>query len=369
MKIDDVRITVFRRPVDDSNPETFIKGQSMQSLHTELVALQIMDDEGHVGETLSLGGGLGLGHYLAATVKPFLIGRNPLEREALWRDMWDMNRLWFSPLFMLGTADTALWDLYGKIRNAPIHEILGTFRTRIPTYASSMTHRTVDGFVQEALEFQGQNYHGYKLHVLGDPDFDIACCEAVRNAVGDGFALMVDVVSGYDQRSALRVGRVLDELDYYWYEEPLRDYDLHGYKFLADELRTPIAGTETNEGGLLSRAEFAASRAVDIVRADPSFTYGIGHTKKIGALAEAFGLNCEIHTNPNPMMDAAALHVALSLPNTDFFEQLVPTSTFDFGVEQTVQIDADGYAVAPDGPGLGLRIDWEYIKRYAIAEL
>ncbi|KAA9153453.1 mandelate racemase [Amycolatopsis acidicola] len=368
MKIDDVRISVFRRPADDSAPETFIKGQSMQSLHTELVALRITDDEGHTGETLSLGGGLGMGHYLASTVKPFLIGRNPLEREALWQEMWDANRLWFSPLFMVGTADVALWDLYGKIRGAPIHEILGTYRTRIPAYASSMTHSTVEEFVEEALEFQGRGYHGYKLHVLGDPEFDIECCQAVRAAVGD-WALMVDVVSGYDQRDALRVGQVLDELDYYWYEEPLRDYDLHGYRLLADKLKTPIAGTETNEGGLLARAEFAASRAVDIVRADPSFTYGIGQTRKIGALAEAFGLNCEIHTNPNPMMDAAALHVALSMRNTDFFEQLVPTRTFDFAVEQPVRIDSEGYAVAPDGPGLGVNIDWDYVERYTIAEL
>ncbi|MGV9861762.1 enolase C-terminal domain-like protein [Rhodococcus koreensis] len=365
MKIDDVKITVFRRPGDG----TKIKGQSMQHLTADIVALQIITDEGHVGETLSLGGGMGMGHYLASSIKPMLIGRNPLEREAIWKDMWDLNRLWFSPLFMVGTADVALWDLYGKIKNSPIHEVLGTFRTKIPTYASSMTLSSPEAFVEEALKFQELNYHGYKLHVLGDPDFDIECCTAVREATRDDFKLMVDVVAGYDQAQALRVGRALQEMGYHWFEEPLRDYDLAGYRMLTEKLDIRIAGTETNEGGLLARAEFVASNACDIVRADPSFTYGIGHTKKIGALAEAFGKNLEIHTNPNPMMDAAALHVALSLPNTEFFEQLVPTETFNFAVDQPVQIDSQGYAVAPDGPGLGVNIDWDYVNKYKIAEL
>lgn len=365
MKIEDVKITVFRRPGDG----TKIKGQSMEHLTSDIVAIQVYSDSGHVGETLSLGGGLGMGHYLASSIKPFLIGRNPLDREANWKDMWDLNRLWFGPLFMVGTADVALWDLYGKIRNAPIHEVLGTFRTRIPTYASSMTHTTVEAFVEEAVRFQDLNYHGYKLHVLGDPDFDIECCEAVRAATRDDFKLMVDAVSAYDHTGALKVGRALQDLGYHWFEEPLRDYDLAGYRMLTERLDIAIAGTETNEGGLLARAEFVASNACDIIRADPSFTYGIGHTRKIGALAEAFGKNLEIHTNPNPMMDAAALHVALSMPNTEFFEQLVPTQTFDFAVEQTVQVDSEGYAVAPEGPGLGLKIDWDYVEKYKIAEL
>ncbi|WP_235739097.1 enolase C-terminal domain-like protein [Nocardioides alcanivorans] len=365
MKIEDVKVTVFRRPGDG----TKIKGQSMQHLTSDIVALQVITDEGHIGETFSLGGGMGMGHYLASSIKPMLIGRNPLEREAIWKDMWDMNRLWFSPLFMVGTADVALWDLYGKIRNAPIHEVLGTFRTKIPTYASSMTHTSVDAFVEEAVTFQKLNYHGYKLHVLGEADFDIECCRAVREATGSDFKLMVDAVAAYDHADALKVGYALQELGYHWYEEPLRDYDLAGYRMLTEKLDIRVAGTETNEGGLVSRAEFVASNACDIVRADPSFTYGITHTKKIGALAEAFGKNLEIHTNPNPMMDAAALHVALSLPNTEFFEQLVPTETFHFGVDQPVQVDADGYALAPEGPGLGVNIDWDYVNEYKIADL
>lgn len=366
--IEDVKLTVFRRPSKGSDA-TMIKGQDIANLHAEVVAVQIIDTDGRVGETLSMGGGLGLGHYIAATVKPLLIGRDPAHREAIWQELWDLDRLWFSPLFTIGTMDTALWDLYGKQMNAPIHELLGTYRTKLPTYASSLTHAVVEEFVDEALKFKEQGFHAYKLHVLGEPDFDIECCQAVREAVGDRYKLMVDVVAGYNQVDALRVGYALDDLNFHWYEEPLRDYDLSGYKMLADKLRTPIAGTETNEGGLGARADFIASRAVDIVRADPSLTYGIGHTKKIAALAEAFGMNLEVHTNPNPMMDAAALQVACSLKNTEFFELLVPREAFDFGVQEPVFVDPEGYAHAPDGPGLGINIDWDYVNANKIAEL
>lgn len=369
MKIEDVKLTVFRRPDPGHGRSAMIKGQSTMALLTEIVAVQITTDEGITGETFSLGGGMGMAHYLASTFKPALIGRDPAERELIWQDLWDMSRLWFPPLFALGTVDVALWDLYAKSVDSPVHEVLGTYRRKIPAYASSMTKESVGEFVEEALAYKERGYQGYKLHVWADPDRDIEACRAVRKAVGDEWPLMIDVVAGYNQHEALRVGHVLDELNFLWYEEPLRDYDIHGYRMLAENLDVAICGGETNEGGLYSRAELISSRAVDIVRGDPSFTYGIGHTRKIATLAEAFGINFEVHTNPNPMMDAAGLQVALSVKNTSFFEQLVPESLYNFGVEAPVFIDGEGFAHAPEGSGLGLKIDWDFVDHYKIAEL
>ncbi|MGD9665634.1 MAG: enolase C-terminal domain-like protein, partial [Novosphingobium sp.] len=153
------------------------------------------------------------------------------------------------------------------------------------------------------------------------------------------------------------------------YEEPLRDYDIHGYKMLADTLDIPIAGVEVNEGSLYTTPEYIVQRAVDIVRSDVSFKGGVGQVKKTAALAEAFGLNLEIHTNPNPLLDATNLQVALSLKNSDFFEQLIPESLYDFGVKETVHIDKEGFAHAPKGPGHGIEIDWDFVNRYKILEL
>lgn len=368
MKITDVRLVPFRRPLAAAK-DVMIKGQSLLPHITEFVAIQIRTDEGLTGECLSLGGGLGMAHYLSNTIKPLLIGRDPADREAIWQDMWELNRLWFTPLFAIGIMDCAVWDLYGKSVGRPVHEILGTYRKKLPAYASSMTKPNVQAFVDEALKYKELGYHGYKLHVVGRPDEDIAACTAVRRAVGDGWALMVDAVAAYNQTDALRVGRALEELKFEWYEEPLRDYDLHGYKMLAQSLDIPILAAEVNEGSIYTLTPFVAERALDILRADVAFKGGIGPVKKAAALAEAFGLNLEIHTNANPILDAANLAVMASIRNTKYFEQLVPEQLFQFGVKQLIEVDKEGYAHVPEGPGLGMELDWEFVERYKLGEL
>lgn len=369
MKITDVKLTPFRRPLGGKAKDVMIKGQSLLPHITEFVAIEIRTDAGVTGEGLSLGGGLGMAHYLSNTIKPLLIGRDPAQREAIWQDMWELNRLWFTPLFAIGIMDVALWDLYGKSIGQPVHEILGTYQTKLPTYASSMTKPTVEAFVEEALKYKEMGYHGYKLHVVGRPDEDIKACRAVRKAVGDDWALMIDVVSAYNQTDALRVGRVLEELAFEWYEEPLRDYDIHGYKMLAQALDIPILAVEVNEGSIYTMPEYITERAIDIVRADVAFKGGVGQVKKAAALAEAFGMNLEVHNNANPILEAANLAVACSIKNTKYYEQLVPESLFQFGVEELIHVDKQGYAHVPKGPGFGMKLDWDFINAHKLGEL
>lgn len=369
MKITDVRLVPFRRPLPGKAKDVMIKGQSIAPHLSEFVAIQIRTDEGLTGESLSLGGGQGMAHYLSNTIKPLLIGRDPADREAIWQDMWELNRLWFTPLFAIGIMDVALWDLYGKSVGQPIHKLLGGYRTKLPVYASSMTKPSVEAFVEEALKYKEMGYHGYKLHVVGRPNEDIAACRAVRRAVGDDWALMIDVVSAYNQTDALRVGRALEELDFEWYEEPLRDYDIHGYKMLAQALDIPILAVEVNEGSIYTMTEYITERAIDIVRGDVAFKGGVGQLKKAAALAEAFGMNLEIHSNANPVLEAANLSVACSIRNTTYYEQLVPEGLFNQGTEAPIRIDREGYAHVPEGPGLGMKIDWDFIEAHKHAEL
>ncbi|OJY35276.1 MAG: hypothetical protein BGP06_05125 [Rhizobiales bacterium 65-9] len=371
MKITNVRLIAFNRPPPGAASDFAIKntGDTLIDLLTKYVAVRIETDEGVSGETLSLGGGVGMAYYIESTVKPYLIGKNPLHREAIWQGMWHYNRFWLSPVTMIGVIDTALWDLYGKLTNQPVAQILGLYRDKLPTYASSMTKPTRGEFVEEALRYKERGFHGYKVHAIGDPEADIDICTRIRAAVGDAYALMIDVVSGYDQAQAMRVGRALEELGFLWYEEPLREYDVHGYKMLCDKLDIPIAGVEVNEGSMYTTPEYIVTRAVDIVRSCVGFKAGIGQVKKTAGMAEAFGMNCELHTNGNPVLDAANLAVAASIKNTSFFEQLVPERLFNFGVEKFIEIDADGYAHVPAGPGLGMKIDWDYVGRYAVAEM
>jgi len=227
----------------------------------------------------------------------------------------------------------------------------------------------VDAYVQQALQWKEKGYTAMKLHVEGVPEKDLAVCRAVRNAVGDGMTLMHDPVGLYDHEQALRVGRELEDLDYYWYEEPLPDTDIHGLRQLSKALDISIAGLEDLPGSVYTAAEYITSGALDIIRGDVLLKGGITSLKKIAALAEAFGMKCEIHLSLSPVMNAANLHVACSIKNCDFYESFVPEEVFNFGVKKDIEIDRQGYAHVPKGPGLGMEIDWDYINKHTIATI
>ncbi|SDG26248.1 enolase C-terminal domain-like protein [Pseudonocardia oroxyli] len=368
-RIVDVRVEVFGLPPVPGKWSVMIGGQAINQYIAESVAISVRSEQGIVGESITVAGGLGLGHYIAGLIRPFLIGRDVRMLEQIWQDMWLRNRLWRLPQFAIGCVDVALWDLWAKTLDVPLYQLLGGYRSRLPAYASSPTRDTVEEYVAEALEYQRRGLAGYKIHPRGEVEFDIETCTAVREAVGPDWPLMLDPAGGYNQRQALRVGRALDALDYYWFEEPIHDWDAHGLRWLADQLTTPLCGVESNEGGMYSTPEFITTRAVDIVRSDVCFKGGVGAVKKTAGLCEAFGLNLELHANVNPLLNAANLAIALSVKNTDFYELLVPETLFDFPTTGDVLIDGDGCAVAPEGPGLGVSIDWDALAETSVARL
>ncbi|MGD9958291.1 enolase C-terminal domain-like protein [Nocardioides sp.] len=370
MKITDVRLVSYRAQLPKGyEAPTLYGGQSIAAYITDFLAVQIQTDEGLTGEVVSAYGGMSLAHSIADRLRPLLIGKDPAYREQIWQDMWRKDRLNYTTQFAIGTVDVALWDLYAKSLNEPLYKVLGAVRDKVPVYASSMEHPTIEDFVREALHYKDIGYQGYKLHVWGDAKRDPALCTAVREAVGDDFPLMVDVAGNYSQIEALKVGRVLEKLDYLWFEEPLREYDLHGQRMLADKLDIPICGLEIAPGAMISAPEYITTRAVDIVRGDVSFKGGVGPLKKMAGLAESFGMDIEVHTNASTLIDAANLHVIASIPNTTYFEQLVPEQLFTLGGVEKIHIDDEGFAHVPAGPGIGAQIDWEMVERYKVAEL
>lgn len=370
MKIDEVRLVSFRPPVPEGfQSPTLYGGQSLEPYISDFLAVQIKTDEGLTGEVVSGYGGLSLAHSIADRLRPVLVGSDPAYREEIWQRMWRLDRLLYTTQFAIGTVDVALWDLYAKSVGAPLHQLLGAVRDRVPAYASSLEHDTAEQYAEEAIQYKERGYQGYKLHVWGDAARDVGLCTKVREAVGDGYPLMIDVAGNYDQVEALRVGRVLEELGYHWYEEPLRDFDLHGYRMLADKLDIPIAGVEVIPGAMYTTPEYIASRALGIVRSDVSFKGGVSQLKKTAALAEAFGLKLEVHTNANSVIDAANLHVIASISNTEYFEQLVPEQLFSLGGTGRIEIDDEGFARVPEGPGIGIQIDWELVEHHKVAEI
>ena len=172
-----------------------------------------------------------------------------------------------------------------------------------------------------------------------------------------------DPVGDYTLDEAIRVGRQLERLNYRWFEEPFRDFELYKYTELCRTLDIPTAGTETTRGCHWGVAQVIAQRAAGIVRADVSWKDGITGTLKIAHLAEAFGLNCEIHTTTMNYMDLVNVHVSCAIKNCEFFEYFVPEENYTLPMKGKLPIDEDGIIHVPDAPGVGAELDWEQIER------
>lgn len=154
----------------------------------------------------------------------YLIGRNPLERDPIWQDLW--RNLWHTDHADVGAIDIALWDLAGKHYGESVSRLLGRrHRDRIKAYALTFSGNldldTPTMYADFAEECKEAGYPGFKIHLHGDPDTDIEICRAVADRVGEEMDLMLNPSSCYETYAdALRVGRALDELDFYWYEDP-----------------------------------------------------------------------------------------------------------------------------------------------------
>jgi L-alanine-DL-glutamate epimerase-like enolase superfamily enzyme len=367
MIVTDVAITVVANP-HSAMVTAGIKGGDAKH---EIVFLQIKTDAGLEGHAFAWGGrsGLATAHLIASIIRPLLIGEDPIARELLWQRVRQMDRWWgFLPIYAHGPVDVALWDLGAKAVNLPLYRFLGEYRTKLPAYASSLILPTVDDFVKQALDYKSRGYRAYKLHPWGDTARDVEACQAVRAAVGSEMILMTDPVAGYNQQQALRIGRELERLNYHWFEEPLSDYDLYGYQELCRALDIPIAGVESTPGGLFGTTQYITQRAVDIVRSDVSWKGGVTGLIKTAALCEAFGMNCEVHTTTNALLDMANLHVSCAIRNCEYFEILIPQDPFCFGVKNPIRIDSVGFVHVPQGPGLGVELDWDALENNTVAK-
>jgi L-alanine-DL-glutamate epimerase-like enolase superfamily enzyme len=325
--------------------------------------LTVHTDAGIDGHSMAYGphgDGTALVEVLHAAYAPEIVGRDPLDTEAIWQTLWRKQRhLYNQRDSLLGVVDVALWDIKGKVAGLPIACLLGRCRDRMPCYASSRSEAlTAEGVYEEAARLKAEGFRGYKLQLRAGPEADIPRLQAAREAVGPRFPLMQDPNASYTLAEALAVGRVLDELNYHWYEEPLPDQHVDALRQLAGRVRTPLLVGETVR--LTELTVYLRERVGAVLRGDTLMKGGITGLRKAMATAELFGLPLEIHTANTPLLDVANLHVACAAANTEFVENHHPV--FRFGLKRhPLEIDADGCARLPEGPGLGVELDLDWI--------
>jgi L-alanine-DL-glutamate epimerase-like enolase superfamily enzyme len=307
-------------------------------------------------------GARGAGEIAARSLKPFFLGKDARDRERLWHDFRMADRWWHHvPIYSYGPFDIVLWLLGAQAAGQPLYKYMGAYRDSLPIYASSLVLDTPEAYGEEARTLKERGWAAYKLHPPGkDFEFDLAAHRAAREAVGPEFRLMSDPVAAYTPAQAVRMGRELERLGYYWFEEPLFDDNFHGLRELTRTLDIPVVGCEVIAKHPYSVAECLSTRVVDMVRADVSWTGGITGTLKTAHLAEAFGVQCEIHTAIYHPLELVNLHCGAAIQNCEFFEILYPEDHFAFGLKEPLPI-REGRAHLPQKPGLGIDLDWDLI--------
>ncbi|MDB5731415.1 MAG: mandelate racemase/muconate lactonizing enzyme [Variovorax sp.] len=368
MKITDLTLTLFAW--DDIPATSYGAHTGKFSGQSRLGLLAIDTDQGITGHAF-LGSAFHPadmdGASLIRSLKPLLVGQDPLARERLGKAMW--KRVRTTSVRAIGAVDIALWDIAGKAAGLPVHSLLGSCRDRVPAYISSAVLPSAQAYAEEARHYQSLKLAAYKIHPPQQWRDDIRVCEAVRRAVGDDYLLMLDAAWSYDYAAALRVGEAIQDLGYYWYEDPLSDSDLYNYVELRKKLRIPIMATEYPAGGLDSYTPWIKERATDFLRGDVAVKGGITTLMKAAHLAEAFHLNFELHHGGNSLNNVANLHVIMALQNTEFFEVLLPAESQKYGLARDIDIDSEGFVHAPTAPGIGGQIDFELVGRKKVAVL
>jgi len=277
------------------------------------------------------------------------------------------------PNYYTAAAEICMWDILGKAVDRPVYKILGGTKNRLMAYASSQHLPNVEDYVPDALSAKEQGYKGYKIHPGGGqrktgpaiPAYvgHIEEIRTIRKAVGDDFVLAHDPVQGYNLYEALKVGRVLDDLGYAWFEDPIRTTDLDGLVELNRVLDLPLHIGEF----LFSIADFAEyirRGALDVVRLIADNVGGIGGSMRVGMLADAFNLECTPHNWGNPTDLAVHFHLELALPNAYWFEMPHPATAVDRPYHKDkFRVDKDGYILAPTEPGLGYPIDRDALDK------
>ncbi|MBV7338161.1 mandelate racemase/muconate lactonizing enzyme family protein [Chloroflexi bacterium TSY] len=300
---------------------------------------------------------------------PLILGQDPMMSEVLWEKMYGSMRLrghntGFTTEALAG-IDIALWDLRGKITEQPVYALLGgPYRTSIPAYASGVPGLR-DGEKQiSAQKYLDAGYTGVKLAIgRRSLEEDLATIAAVADVLGEQAHLLIDGHGAYDLGTAIQVGRELERLGCYWFEDPLVPEDHSGYVELSRALEIMVVAGET-ECNRFQFRDRLATRAVDVILPDICRAGGITEGQKIAILADAYQTPWAAHVSMGTMVHvAAALHLGSASPNFLICEFHPGLTALGNDIVKTKLNPENSFLSLPEGPGLGIKFDEEALAR------
>jgi L-alanine-DL-glutamate epimerase-like enolase superfamily enzyme len=339
-------------------------------LHTystvSLGVVKLHTDEGITGIGVS-GGRVGE-HEFIATFAERVTGGNPFMSEALWSDLWSpklSGRRGYETR-ALSAIDFAIWDIKAKAAGLPLYVLLGGMRERIPTYVAGGYYsegKGLDGLVDEMTGYVSAGARAVKMKVGAlSPHQDAARVKIVREAIGPDVRLMVDANCAYQYYDAITFGRMISDLDVFWFEEPVQPDDYEGMKKIAAAVPVTLAAGE-NEYTKYGFRDLIATQAVGILQPDARYTGGVTEFVKIAALGQAHGLSVCPHGDQQ-----AHLHLMASIPNGLMIEYYPKEFDPMWGrvYLNTPELNSDGTVSVPTAPGNGCEVNEAELDRYRV---
>ena len=386
MKISSIKSHVLRYELDKE------LGYSQQYYkHRTAHLVEIETDEGITGWGECFGPGniaLANKYIVEKVIQPLIIGEDPINKEYIWHKVYNLLRdsgQKGMPIQALSGIDIALWDILAKKAKLPLYQLLGgKTNNKIPVYGYGMmlqkkpVEELCELFKKEANQIKEKKFKAMKMKVGLGPKEDLMLVSAVREAIGNNFKLMVDANHAYNRNDALYVGKGLDEMEIYWFEEPVAPEDYDGYKELKEKLKTNIAGGEA-EFTKYGWNQLIKNNCIDIAQPEVCGLGGITEYLKVSALAQSNFIPIVNHVWGSALSVAVNLHLLTSLP--DMPGGLFPTKSmleFDtteknifitdlaeekFSILDQVK-DKDGFASPLENIGIGINPKKEFIKEY-----
>ena len=337
--------------------------QSFDSQQTPLVKITDSDGATGCGYSYTIGqGGPAIISLLKETLAPQLIGEDAENIERIWKKLLfstHATAVGAITSLALATIDTALWDLRSRKAGLPLYQLLGGSKNSVPMYTTegSWLHIDTVDLVADALQAKANGFSGSKIKI-GKPHLseDRERLQAVREAVGPRFEIMVDANQSFGRAEATRRARMLEDFNIAWFEEPMPADDIQEHVRLAASTSVPIAVGES----LYSISQFKdylSLGAASIVQVDVARIGGITPWLKVAHMAEAFNVS----VCPHFLME---MHVSLvcAIPNAPWLEYIPQLDDITTqGMSMT-----DGQAMPSDKPGLGIEWDWDIIAAQSI---
>ena len=313
----------------------------------------------------------------------FVVGRNPFEVEKLWQTIFASRHDYRHPgLDMtpaLSAIEMACWDIIGKVTNQPIYNLLGgQFHDKLRAYAYMPTEGIWEN-PEKAADIAIKLVEDGNTACKWDPftpffpyprDFPLKMIrhvakifQVIRDAVGDDLEIGIGTHGQFSTAGAIRVAKILEEFDPFWFEEPVPPENIDEMARVAAHTSIPIATGER----LVTKFEFAEllkKQAAQVIQLDVGQCGGILESKKIASIAEAHYAMIAPHMYCGPIAAAAAIQVDTCSPNfliqeyngNDLHQQIF---------KEPIKFE-NGYITPPTGPGLGVDLDEAVVNRQLV---